>query len=286
MYFYTGLPTSSFSFLLSCLQKAELQYACGWNVTKLKLEDQLILALYKLRHNPMHMDLAVRFGLSERCVTNVFRTILGALHQLLSALHSGGIPSVEKNQTSLPECFQRFPRARVILDCTEIECDVTRQDMAEQRQSFSNYKQRNTFKALVGVAPNGAVVFVSDLFLGSASDKEITSRSGLLEQLKPGDLIVADKGFTIQNILPEGVHLNIPPRLMNPQFTPSENRLTTDIARARIHVERAIERIKGYRILRHVPQHMKPSITTIFQTCCWLVNLQCPLISETKGTLQ
>ena len=121
--------------------------------------------------------------------------------------------------------------------------------------------------------------------MGSASDKEVTLRSGLLEHLKAGDLLVADKGFTIQTILPHGVHLNIPPRLMHPQFTPSENRLTTDIARARIHVERAIERVKGFRILAHVPHHLRVSITTIFQVCAWLVNLQKPIIGEIEDTL-
>ena len=105
--------------------------------------------------------------------------------------------------------------------------------MSEQRQSFSNYKQRNTYKALLGVAPNGTITFVSDLFYGSESDKSITQRSGLLEQLQPGDLVVADKGFTIQSILPEGVLLNIPPRLIKTHFTERENRLTKEIARAR-----------------------------------------------------
>ena len=285
--FYTGLPVPAFEFLLHCLEKADLEYAFGWKVEKLKLEEHLLLMLYKLRHNPMNLDLAVRFGISETCVATVFRTTLSAVHQILGALHADvGIPSVAKNRTSTPACFSKFPGTRIVLDCTEIECDVPRRDLTEMRQSFSHYKQRNTYKALVGVAPNGTITFVSDLFMGSASDKEVTLRSGLLNHLKPGDLVVADKGFTIQTILPEGVHLNIPPRLMHPQFTPSENRLTTDIARARIHVERAIERIKGYRILAHVPHHLKSCVTTIFQTCSWLVNLQKPIISEVEGTLQ
>ena len=285
--FYTGLPVSAFQFLLKCLEKAQLTYAFGWKVEKLKLEDQLLLMLYKLRHNPMNQDLAVRFCVSETCVANVFRTILSAVHQVLGALHAEvGIPSVPKNQTSIPACFGQFQGTKIILDCTEIECDVPRQDMTEQRQSFSHYKQRHTYKALVGVAPNGTITFVSDLYMGSASDKEVTMRSGLLRHLKPGDLVIADKGFTIQGILPEGVHLNVPPRLMHQQFTRSENRLTTDIARARIHVERAIERIKGYRILAHVPHHLKSCITTIFQVCSWLVNMQKPILSEVESSLK
>ena len=117
--FYTGLPVSAFQFLLSCLEKAELRYTFGWNVGKLKLEDQLLLMLYKLRHNPMNLDLAVRFNISETCVAAVFRTILSAVHQILGALHAEvDIPSVEKNQTSTPGCFAKFPGTRLILDCT------------------------------------------------------------------------------------------------------------------------------------------------------------------------
>ena len=283
--FYTGLPQDKFEFLLRCLERFPMAYLYKWTVGILPLADQLLLTMYKLRHNPKHVDLAVRFAVSETCVTNVFRTCLSALHQILKALHGPDMPSVDKNRTSLPACFTGFEGTRVILDCTEIECDVPRQDMAKQSQSYSHYKHRNTYKALVGVAPNGSVVFVSELFLGSASDKDVTQRSGILDQLRPGDFIVADKGFTIRSILPSGVHLNVPPRLVNQQFTPSENRLTTDIARARIHVERAIERIKGYEILLHVPHYLKPCITTIFQVCSWLVNLQKPLIQEVAGTL-
>ena len=34
---------------------------------------------------------------------------------------------------------------------------------------------------------------------------------GILNLMEPGDLIIADKGFLIQNILPPNVYLNLPP---------------------------------------------------------------------------
>jgi len=71
-----------------------------------------------------------------------------------------------------------------------------------QRDTYSNYKHRNTWKILLGISPNGVVTFVSSLFPGSTSDKIITLKSGLLDQLVPGDLILADKGFLIRDILP------------------------------------------------------------------------------------
>ena len=66
-------------------------------------------------------------------------------------------------------------------------------------------------KSLVGIAPSIATGFVSPLFLGSISDKEITYKSGLLNLLVAGDEIMADKGFLIQNeVASVGASLTIP----------------------------------------------------------------------------
>jgi hypothetical protein len=90
---------------------------------------------------------------------------------------------------------------------------------------------------LVGCAPNGVITFVSGLYVGSSSDKAVVKSCGLLEQLEAGDLILADKGFLISDVLPAGVSLNIPPFLDTPQFSPEQIRRTQCIARARIHIE-------------------------------------------------
>jgi len=69
-------------------------------------------------------------------------------------------------------------------------------------------------KALSCVAPNGALVYCCDLYPGSTSDNNIVEHSKILEQFEAGDLILADKGFTIYDKLPTGVSLNIPPFLV------------------------------------------------------------------------
>ena len=43
-----------------------------------------------------------------------------------------------------------------------------------QQMTFLNYKDNNTFKALVGISPDGSVSFVSSLYPGCISDKELT----------------------------------------------------------------------------------------------------------------
>jgi len=59
-------------------------------------------------------------------------------------------------------------------------------------------------------------------------------------------LVIADKGFLIRDILPNNVQLNVPLFLYTAQFRPEQVMLIETIAKARIHVERAIQRIKCY----------------------------------------
>ena len=55
--------------------------------------------------------------------------------------------------------------------------------------------------------------FISDVFGGRISDKELVKRSGLCALLVEGDSVMADRGFVIEDLLPTGVSLNIPPFL-------------------------------------------------------------------------
>ena len=58
---------------------------------------------------------------------------------------------------------------------------------------------------IIGVAPNAVIAYVSNLYSGSISDKAIVQQSGLVNHFSAGDMILADKGFLIQDILPNGV---------------------------------------------------------------------------------
>ena len=91
------------------------------------------------------------------------------------------------------------------------------------------------------------LTYVSNLNPGSISDKSIVQQSGLLKHFVAGDLILADKGFLIQDIFPNGVSVNIPPFLEHGRFTESEAKVTKSIARCRIQVERANARLKDFK---------------------------------------
>ena len=79
---------------------------------------------------------------------------------------------------------------------------------------YSAYKYHSTCKVLIGVAPSDACMFVSDCFEGSISERQITKDSKILEKILPGDVILADCGFTIHDLCAEkGATLEIPPFL-------------------------------------------------------------------------
>ncbi|XP_054711056.1 uncharacterized protein LOC129220649 [Uloborus diversus] len=98
-----------------------------------------------------------------------------------------------------------------IIDCTEIEMEMP-SNPTHQQVTWSEYKQRPTLKALIGISERGVVMFCSDLHGGSISDREIVKRSGILSLVKEGDIILADKGFNVSDLFEQNkAALNIPP---------------------------------------------------------------------------
>ena len=124
------------------------------------------------------------------------------------------MPSVEQVAGTLPHAFKdKFPSTYAIIDGSEIFLE-TPSDLHMQSSTWSQYKHHNTTKFLVVCTPNGAVSYMSPLYVGSISDVELTRVSGFLTKLenKPGISIMADRGFTIKDLLSKlGVELNIPP---------------------------------------------------------------------------
>ncbi len=230
------------------------------------------------------MDLGVRFNVSRTTIANVFTTIVCALHEIFFKHCMTTIPSQQKTKACLPEFFSSFCSCRQIWDCTEVAIEVPRQSLSANRMTYSSYKSKNTFKALVSISPNGAIVYCSDLFSGNTSDKEIVIRSGVLHTCEAGDMILADKGFLIHDILPTGVSLNIPSFLpsQSRQFTHDQVLRSRAIARARIHVERAIQRIKDFHILDLIENHHRTIANRIFQLSAALVNLQTPILANVQ----
>ena len=152
-------------------------------------------------------------------------------------------PEQEDLWRTMPQCFQFAfgKKTTAIMDCFEIFiCRPS--NLLARAQTFSSYKHHNTVKVLIGITPQGTISFVSKAWGGRTSDKFLTENCGILKKLLPGDLILADRGFTIQeSIMFQQAQLAIPVFTKGrDQLDPVDVEKTRGIANVRIHVERLI----------------------------------------------
>ena len=295
--FYTGLPSSGvfyqlFQYLspegirVNIVYRATAQnWAANkqtdpanapWRETKLsqgrppKLSqvNELFLTLVRLRLNLKEHDLARRFEISPSSVSRVFITWINYAYLRLGMLPIWPDHSIIKE--TMPASFkEHYPKTTTIVDATEIKVNIP-SSLLLQSQTYSSYKSANTLKGLLAISPAGHVMFVSSLYTGSIADKELVERSGFLSLLRRGDEVMADRGFTIDELLaPLGVSLNTPPTLgRRSQMDGNEVVETQQIASLRIHIERAIRRVKEFDILNGViPAALSGSANQIWTAC-------------------
>ena len=300
--FYTGFP--NFSSLLATFEyfepklsrmhywrgkqsssTSDLRYH-GKSILKpgrkrsLSLLEEFVLVLMRLKVGLFVSDLSDRFGISPGQVSKKVTTWICFLYHELPSLFP--FPSQDLVRKNVLSQFKDFPTTRIIIDCTEVFIEVP-SSMKSQSQTWSEYKHHNTWKALVGISPTGCITFISKLWSGKVSDKEITLKSGVLSLLEDGDNNMANRGFDIRDILPPGVTLNIPPfKGQRSQLTAKETEETARIASVRIHVERAKGRVKNYHILDGIlPLTLYPVADQIFTVCCLLTNFLPFLVNPT-----
>ena len=124
----------------------------------------------------------------------------------------------------MPQSFKNdYPHTRVIIDCTELFIETPSQPRT-QSATFSTYKNHNTGKGLIGIS-QGDLTFVSEMYAGNTSDKQLTNDCGIMKLLEPGDEVMVNRAFAIEENLPPGVSFNIPPFLGDQQHSLKKMRL-------------------------------------------------------------
>jgi hypothetical protein len=204
----------------------------------------------KLKLGLLNKDVAMRFGVSEKIVSQIFRKWLPVMAEHIQFLIVW--PERTALRKNLPSYFvKKFKNCTCIIDCTEIFIERPF-NLTARAQTWSNYKHSNTNKYLIGITPAGAVSFLSSGWGGKTSDKEITIISGFLDKLRHGDCILADRGFTIESELAtRGAILKIPKFTRGKQqMSASDVDYSRQIANVRIHVERVIGRLRKFLILQ------------------------------------
>ncbi|CAM4691323.1 unnamed protein product [Leuciscus chuanchicus] len=239
--------------------------------TKLAPIDELLLFLMHLSFGLSLRDLANRFGIHRTTVSRIIMTWTHFLYHLLGSIRLW-LPK-EVVQAHLPPEFSKYADTQVVLDCTEIFCQ-TPSSLVLQSEVFSNYKSHTTFKAMIGIAPHGPITFVSPLYAGSMSDREIFRISGITKLLTADMAIMVDKGFLVDGLVPCKVYR---PAFLSKktQMSKQDVEQTQSIARLRVHVERCIWRIKENKLFdKVIPLSVCGSIDQLFSVACFLVNYQ------------
>ena len=102
-----------------------------------------------------------------------------------------------------------------------------------------------------------------------------------MDLLEPGDVVMADKGFIIQDLLtPRGCTLVTPNFLAKKgQFSKEEAEQNKALSILRVHVERANRRFKEFHFFDSpVALTLAGSVNQLWCVACLLTNFQGPLI--------
>ena len=198
------------------------------------------MVLMKLRLNLGDQDLAYRFGINQSTVSRQFKKWIDLMHVRLNPQVKW--PGREELRKTMPTEFRKcFKQCVIIVDCFEVFMERPT-NLKARAQTWSNYKHHNTVKFLIGISPQGAISYRLKGWGGRVSDVNLTENCGLLERLLPGDLILADRGFNIQESA--GLYCA---EVKLPPFTKVKNQLSKaevdnsrQLSHVRIHVERVI----------------------------------------------
>lgn len=287
--FYTGFDNyEHFSLIFSLLGDVvnHLHYYPTFTPQKLcdrllSPENEFFLTIIKLRRNMVNKELAFRFEISEATVSRTFITWINFLYCQFKELNIW-IPHkiAEENMRQKGEKCT----STIIIDCTEFKIQKP-QNPVSQQLTYSTYKSTNTLKVLIGISSIGSVTFISDAYGGTISDRVLFEKSGLIELLEKKDIVLADRGFQIQDLLiHKDITVNIPDFLKrhSGQLEPYQLERSKKISSQRIHVERIIGIGKTYKILSlPLTSNLVPLASRIIFVCFMLVNLRSNIMEGT-----
>lgn len=244
----------------------------------------MLIVFIKLKTNLSFLCIAVLFRLHSQTVSTCFQRILPFLTAALKPVIYW--PTEDQIRKNMPRYFKPdFEDVIAVLDCTEIP--IMKPKCLHCRiNTYSHYKSRETAKYLVAVTPAGSISFISSGYGGKISDKQIVLEEKLLDRFTSGQAVMTDKGFMIGDECRQlGVKLVRPPFLHAPQRQLSKTEATQNvsIAAARVHVERAIQRIKIFSFFNtKVDTRFLPVLDNLLVVACAVVNLSNPILANKR----
>ncbi|XP_034943815.1 uncharacterized protein [Chelonus insularis] len=274
----TGIE--SFEVLQTIVHIVEIKYGDKLKPRDVEMSicDRIIMTYVKLKQNLSYSFLAVLFKCqSEKDCQRIFSEMIKILRKCLNVVIKW--PSKESISKNLPKCFEKYRDVRVLLDCIEIH--IQQPDNAfNQMITHSTPEESRNCKFMIGVTPAENICYISRAYEGCTSDETIFANSDIMTLLERGDAIIGKSDFNIDNICELNGWKCYRPTLSEkaPKFNGSS---TCDINKARVHVERSIQRIKDFKIVeKAISSYLIPLIKDMFMVICATVNLNSPYIKK------
>ncbi|XP_022620326.1 uncharacterized protein LOC111236020 [Seriola dumerili] len=244
----------------------------GFHTAHLCLFDQLFLFLCFVRRGFLPIDVSTQLLVSEEVVQTTWITWCHYLFFMLGPLPIW-LSRQSVNELMPPFFRTTFAKTRVVLHLTEIQVQLPTSTV-----NSPHHKGSTTLKSLIGITPSGSISFVSSFYTAAVSDQDAVRESGILNLLEPGDVVMTDRSLEIKDLDVIGVDLvsltfSGANKLLN-----EDNVSQTDFDHLKIHMERAISRIKEYHIFDDVvPSVLHSSVNQLWTVCALLTNFQGPL---------
>jgi len=228
--------------------------------------DEFFLFMVHLSVGLTERDLAHRSNILQSTARASITSWANFLYSILGSVRIW--MSEEAVKAHMPKEFQDYPDTHVVIDCIELRCKTPASLLLQGEGSHC------TYKGLIGMAPHGAVTFVSSMYAGYVSDKELLKQSGIVPLLKPEMAIMVNKWFFIDNCVLCKVYR--PPCLLKKEHMPGEEvRETQSIARLRVQIEHLVGRVKQHKLLDTIiPLYDTSTLNQLYTVACLLINYQ------------
>lgn len=277
---YTGLPTfvslmAVVDLIMPCLRKPN---------SALSPFHKCLLTLMKLRLNVSTMYLSYVFRVHYSTVAKTFSDVITFLNVKLVPC-TVFWPERDQVRSTMPRIFKAmYPDCISIIDCFEVLTEGPSY-FDTKAMLTSQYKSHNTMKYLLSVTPQGFVNFVSKGWAGRTSDRLLVESCGYLNNLAPGDTVLGNRGFKVEDVVAlHGAKLTVPVMAKPIQHLPhGEITEGKKMFSLRANIDRALSNIKQkYPILQStmpikfllIDQTVKMStLDKIIRVVCGLCNI-------------
>jgi DDE superfamily endonuclease/Helix-turn-helix of DDE superfamily endonuclease len=249
---------------LSETQKVRINRAGGGNKAKLSIQEQVLLTLIYLRHNPTFQMLGIQFEISESAAHYIFHYWQSILEK---ALPPSLLEQVKKYPSEEEWIKEIIASLELVVDSWESNRERPK-DYQEQKSCYSGKKKNHTYKNQAIILPQGKdIVDVVLEELGTKSDISIWRKKR--HQFSETQKFRGDKAYIGEK------QIKYPHKKpKNGELTEQQKAENKESAKTRIYVEHLIRVIKIFRVGQERFRLRTRKYSSIMNTICGLVRLR------------